>query len=762
MLKNVKKRGITLFALVLTIAISLILVTGSIGAITNVVSNNRISSFVEEMSMIENQVELYYIQNKIIPSNGAVLDKTQIIELVNLYNNGESTTVFENQLQDELNLNGDNNAIAFYQLDFSKIDIDRSFNKDDVYVVAYPSLHVYYLKGMGAKRNVYFSISSRINGGNIVRNNEISTNDEEIVSIVESSGVKMTKKNGSWSNKLGITIDTFMDSGEKLYVVFNEKEVLLNTKSGQKNIISFDTLLSNVENGLIVSSNTTTNFNEEDLISLSSVSPSARYIGIVKKDSSGNVISKNKVNTFNFDAAPPELDKSKTKINSLEESNEIILYANDLQSGVKEIRYEYFKTYDRVDGKTGESYYYSGNEIDKEYLKYNGKIAKAENDGKVSISLPKGISSIKVIVVDNVNNISNLIELNTTPENSIYYSLSDISQNSISIFFYGTSITSGTLMYGTNSKEYSKSINWNAEQTVNINNLSNTDDKLYLKVKSGNSTRLIVLDDMPKTTLGTNLKEKSKWYKPYIPNGFIHTEGTVEEGFVIQDVSDTSSKYNEFVWIPVDGLNIKFGKEEFGIGTIASFQNILIDNENSFNETSLFANNIEQSVEKYGGFYVARYEASKDESDNVRSIKDASVWNNISYQAALERCNAMYSYKNDIKTTIMSAGIYDTIMKWLSYSKYNVTKESNTNNLIGNFGSSINLTGSNENFAMNNIYDLAGNVAELTSETYKSYPVFRGGAFNSTGVNMVASVRAYNNTSHVLDTIGFRPIMYII
>lgn len=760
MIKNIQKGGITLLALILTIAVSLILVTASIGAITNVVANNRIATFVEEMSEIESQVELYYIENNSIPTSGALLDKAKVIELVNLYNNGNYTTEFEIQLQEELNLNDDNNAQAYYQLDLSKINIDRNLKNDDVYVVAYPSLHVYYLKGIGAKRNVYYSISNRISGGNVIRNNEIQ-NIYNSITVEESNGIKIIKKNGTWSNKLGITINTYMGNGEKLYIAFNDKEVLLNTKHEQENNISFDTLVSNVVGGLSVSDNSSFEFTQTDMETLSSVSPSARVIEIVKKNSLGEIISKNKVNTFNLDVVSPELESSKTQIESLEESNEIILYTNDLQSGVKEIRYEYYTTYDRNDGKTGSNNYYSGNEIDKEYLEYNGKVSQADNKGKVKVSLPKGVSSIKLVIVDNALNISSMFEVFTMPENSIYYSVSNISKDNISILFYGSNITSGNVIYGPNNKEYGKSISWTTEEPIVIDDLSNINDKLYLKVKSDNSTRLIVLDVVSQTTLGTKFKKESAWNNPYIPNGFIHTEGAVENGFVIQDVSNSTSKYNEFVWIPVDNKNVKFGKEEFGVGIIASFQNVLVDNINSFNESSTILTQLEESVKKYGGFYVARYEASKDSSGNIRTIKSASPWNNISYEDALSKSNLMYE-NSDIKTTIMSAGAYDTIIKWLSYSKYNVTKESNTNNLVGNFSSSIELTGSNENYVMNNIYDLAGNVAELTSETYKSYPVFRGGAYSSTGENMLCAVRSYNKESHVLDTVGFRPIMFII
>ena len=754
MIKNISKRGITLLTLVLTIIISLILVTASVGTVTNIISNNRMTSFLEEITQIENQAKLYYIQNNSIPSNQDAIQKSEIYEYINLYNNAEGTTKFIEQLDEEFLLNNDNNTNTFYILDLAKVGVDVK-NTDDKYVIAYPSFNVYYLNGIGYNGKNYFSNSSRLSSKNNLENEEVSIGQENIITT-DINGMKITKKNGVWSNKLGITITTNIENGENLYIAFNGKEVLLETKEGE-NTISFDTLLSDVEGGIIASSDTEYKFDEQDIEKISDI----RYIEILKKNSSGEVISKNKINIFNFDGVLPILKNNKTEINSLEEGNQIILYTQDLQSGVKEIRYEYFTTYDRIDGKTGSNNYYVGNEINKEYLQYNGKIAQADNNGKITISLPKGVSSIKLVVVDNALNISNEIEISTIPQNSIYYSVNSFSEDSISILFYGEGISDGTVMYGPNTQELRNNTNWEAGKLITLNQFSNIKDKICLEVKSGETTRIINLDIPSKTKLGTKLKEESKWNNPYIPNGFIHTQGTVEEGFVIQDISNSESKYNEFVWVPVDNSNVKFGKQEFGIGIIASFQNVLIDNINSFNESSTYANQIEESVKKYGGFYVARYEASKDESGNVRSIKSANVWNNISYADALLKCNLMYE-KSDVKTTIMTASTYDTIIKWLGYSKHDVTKQSDTNNLIGNFGSSLILTGSNVNYSMNNIYDIAGNIAELTSETYKGYPVFRGGSYSSTEENRVAAVRAYNEESHTLDSIGFRPIMYII
>ena len=40
---------------------------------------------------------------------------------------------------------------------------------------------------------------------------------------------------------------------------------------------------------------------------------------------------------------------------------------------------------------------------------------------------------------------------------------------------------------------------------------------------------------------------------PYVPSGFEHTEGTWNTGYVIKDTSNG----NEFVWVPVNGTDVK-------------------------------------------------------------------------------------------------------------------------------------------------------------------------------------------------------------
>lgn len=751
-----KKRGITLFALLITIVVAIIIVAASIISVGNVVENNRISNFTETLQAIEEQVGLYYIQNNGLPKeNDTIYNKHDVIALANSYSEDNVSSI----LEEEFSLNYDNTASAFYKLDLKKIDVTRS-GENDLYVFAVPSLHVYSLKGLEAKNKIYFSLSSRLNASKTLRQNISNYSESTIVSA--ATGLKVSQKMSKWSNKLGITIESFVENGEKLYINFNEKDVLINTTENKQNLISFDSLVKTDNNGLNASDFSESAFDESDMILLSSLDVKQKYIKVVKKDSSNNIVASTNVYLTNFDYIAPSVENLNNKVIVGNDKNTLEFYVLDTQSGIKEVRYEYFSTYDRNDGNVGKKAYYSLDKLTRNYLLYNGKVVKPDESGKITLEIPKGISSIKAIIVDNALNMSDAIELGTEGEKEIYYSLSSIENGNVQIKFYGNNLASGNYSYSLDNLSYSENLGFNPSQTVTISNINYNNKKLYIKVTSEELKRLIEIDLPIIETNGTNVKNESSTYNPYVPAGFIHIEGSVSEGFVIQDVSENSStKYNEFVWIPVDGKNVKYGKTEFGLGTIASFQNVLIDNKDSFLETSNFEEQIKQSVLRYGGFYVARYEASYDLASNLRSIKDATPVTNISYQDALSKSNTMYQNRNDMATTIMNAACYDAIMKYLSHSKYNVTAVSDYNTLLGNFSGSIIKTGSNNNYALNNIYDICGNVSELTSETYKGNPVFRGGSYSSTGENRVGASRAYNGETVTLPTIGFRAIMFI-
>ena len=214
---------------------------------------------------------------------------------------------------------------------------------------------------------------------------------------------------------------------------------------------------------------------------------------------------------------------------------------------------------------------------------------------------------------------------------------------------------------------------------------------------AGNVTLIQVTVQIPEQ--GTKVKENVAYNKPYIPDNFTHIEGTVNTGYVIQE-NDTK---NEFVWIPVKDINEYIRR---------------YDTSNLATET---LDKVEyESVKKYGGFYVARYEAGVSTVDGDRegvpvSKKGATVWTNISASMAMYNSKLMYKDRSDIESRIISSYMWDTIANWFEQSGYDIEN-------LTNYGANKNNTsevkpaGSNENWKINNIYDIVGNVWEFTSE----------------------------------------------
>ena len=239
---------------------------------------------------------------------------------------------------------------------------------------------------------------------------------------------------------------------------------------------------------------------------------------------------------------------------------------------------------------------------------------------------------------------------------------------------------------------------------------------------AGNVTLIQVTVQIPEQ--GTKVKENVAYNKPYIPDNFTHIEGTVNTGYVIQE-NDTK---NEFVWIPVKDINEYIRR---------------YDTSNLATETLDKAEY--ESVKKYGGFYVARYEAGVSTVDGDRegvpvSKKGATVWTNISASMAMYNSKLMYKDRNDIESRIISSYMWDTIANWFEQSGYDIEN-------LTNYGANKNNTsevkpaGSNENWKINNIYDIVGNVWEFTSEKLvtggNNNYTYRGFSTQDSYLNMV-------------------------
>lgn len=146
-----------------------------------------------------------------------------------------------------------------------------------------------------------------------------------------------------------------------------------------------------------------------------------------------------------------------------------------------------------------------------------------------------------------------------------------------------------------------------------------------------------------------------------------------------------------------------------------------------------------ESVLKYRGFYVARYEAGLDKETGAIVFKNASIEENntITTDASNLETNSWYGLYKKIKTfatseneddMVVSSMIwgsqYDAMMNWMAKTGNNVgTIDENNKN-------KEKITGKFENDKINNIYDLRGCHYEWTMEASgENLRGFRGGAF---------------------------------
>ena len=254
-----------------------------------------------------------------------------------------------------------------------------------------------------------------------------------------------------------------------------------------------------------------------------------------------------------------------------------------------------------------------------------------------------------------------------------------------------------------------------------------------------------------------------------IPKGFTYKEGTKDTGLVIQDENK-----NEFVWVPA--TKSTYVKDTSSNGVKPTGDDTL---PNGITDEIA-------DVVKYGGFYIGRYEAGipenqttidgKSSTSNVRGIpvskKYATVWTNINYTNAKASAESMISNEY-VQTGLITGKSWDTTCHWIedSLKSINASASLTDSRYYGNYNNSLapanensgtkRTAGFNENWKVKNIYDLAGNVWEWTSEADSSFFIDRGGSYGLDGSVFPVSCRTSGSTSHANVNLGFRPRLYI-
>ena len=248
-----------------------------------------------------------------------------------------------------------------------------------------------------------------------------------------------------------------------------------------------------------------------------------------------------------------------------------------------------------------------------------------------------------------------------------------------------------------------------------------------------------------------------------IPKGFTYKEGTKDTGLVIKDDNG-----NEFVWVPA--TESTYRKDTSFPGVTPTRDDTL---PNGIKDETA-------DVKKYGGFYIGRYEAGIPEGDTSTSNKtgipvskkDAIIWTNITYTNSKASAESMISNEY-VQTGLLTGKAWDTTCHWIegSLKSINELASLKDSRYYGNYENSLapakensrtkRTAGFNENWKVKNIYDLAGNVWEWTSEACSSYFIRRGGNFRNDGSGYPVSYRSDDGASDTNDALGFRPRLYI-
>ena len=248
-----------------------------------------------------------------------------------------------------------------------------------------------------------------------------------------------------------------------------------------------------------------------------------------------------------------------------------------------------------------------------------------------------------------------------------------------------------------------------------------------------------------------------------VPKGFTSSdkpeERKEETGYVIKQ----DGTNNEFVWVPVPkdgtfGTLYTFSGETATPNTNTNYRepDVLTDATSGdastqsgrgieqltnvvgitgANNEEILANwkkqleeeyaDMKTSVETYGGFYIGRYETG-NLSQNTAVVEKGNTDINNQKWYKMYKVSKSVAEGTGVTSTMIWGCQWDATLKWFLTSTDSKIRTYVTNSRgMGNYkdtnGNQAIPTGSNPDYSVNNIYDMAGNVIEWTLEAYGTY-----------------------------------------
>ena len=370
------------------------------------------------------------------------------------------------------------------------------------------------------------------------------------------------------------------------------------------------------------------------------------------------------------------------------------------------------------------------------------------------------------------------------------------------------------------------------QATKTTANAVNLEDNEYMHVEEDASGDKV---PVPNGYVGSSVAGENE-----IDTGYVIYEG--EEAVTDSNVADAQKNRNQYVWVPVPDISKFYGTDANGKkwGKIYTFSSstssgydeitgtqpynwsesngvMTISSKTNYREPDVVAkyrstgydmdsrlktlgigakttheflnqlekefNNMVASVEKYGGFYIGRYETGNINQDTPVIQKGNTNISSQTWYNMYKRCKNIKGANTNVETGMIWGNQWDRTLMWLietgSKTKeqiaddstswgnyYNATFEyvnSSGSTATKNEGSSTRIpTGSAEYTKANNIYDLAGNVRDWTMEAYSTYSrVSRGGVYSYSGGYYPADSRFSSSPTYSYDFYGCRSALYI-